>query len=233
MPAAECVLIQAPLDPQDVVRVATTVDCIINSANNNLLTPGVSGIAGALLAAGGPELLEASDSAKQAAGGEVPIGSAIATHGGRLPCGVVHAVGMGYRSRGTKERAQFGRRVLATADSVERALHSALLVAAEIGWRSAATKIMCARPGYSIYNETDAPLIMLAAMRRAVSKLPFDCAFEQLQIYIPRETLELVGVPPYLEPRDSVASADRLRSSNLKSTELDMAESTCTRTAGL
>ena len=206
---AECVLIQAPLGPEDVVRVAATVDCIINSANNNLLTPGVSGIAGALLAAGGPELLEASDAARQAAGGEVAIGSAVATGGGRLPCGIVHAVGMGYRSRGTKERERFGRRVLASADSVEQALGAALLIAAENGWRSAATKIMCARPGYSVYSDKDAPLIMLAAMRRAVCELPPDCTFEQLQIYIPLETLELVGAPPCLEPKDSIGGAGR------------------------
>ena len=38
-------------------RIAETVDCFINSANNHLLTPGVSGIAGALLAVGGEALL--------------------------------------------------------------------------------------------------------------------------------------------------------------------------------
>ena len=183
---AECVLIQAPLEPEDVARVAGSVDCIINSANNHLLTPGVSGIAGALLAAGGDELLAASDAAKRAAGGEIAVGSAVATAGGRLPCGVVHAVGMAYRPRGTAERERFGRRVLATADAVEQALRSALLVAGERGWRSAATKIMCARPGYSVYDD-DAPRIMLAAMRRAVAELP-DCGFEQLQIYIPLES---------------------------------------------
>jgi hypothetical protein len=201
---AECVLIQAPLEPADVVRVSQQVDCIVNSANNNLLTPGVSGIAGALLAAGGPELLEASNAAKRDAGGEVAIGSAVATDGGQLPCGVVHAVAMGYRPRGTAERERLGRRVLATAASVEEALRSALLVAAERGWRSAASKILCARPGYSTYIAEEAPLIMLAAMRRAVSTLPSDCAFETLQIYVPLETLELVGVPPYLEPKESL-----------------------------
>ena len=194
---AECVLVQGPLEPEDVPRVAAIVDCIVNSANNHLLTPGVSGIAGALLAVGGPELQAASDAAKQAAGGEVAIGSAVATPGGQLPCGVVHAVGMGYEP---SAGGQY-RRVLATADSVEQSLRTALLVAAERGWRSAACKIMCCRPGYSIYDE-DAPRTMLAAMRRAVSSLPPDCIFEQLVVYIPAETLELFGEPPAcLEPK--------------------------------
>ena len=202
-----CVLVQAPLEPHDVPRIAETVDCFINSANNHLLTPGVSGIAGALLAVGGEALLAASDAAKAAAGGEVAVGSAVATAGGALPCGVVHAVAMAYRSHDDPQREAQGRRVLATADTVSAALTAAILAACEQGWRTAATKIMCARAGYSIYGTEEAPLIMLEAMRAAVAALPDDCPFERLLVFVPEETLQLTGVPPYLEPVATLSSA--------------------------
>ena len=202
-----CVLVQAPLEPVDVPRVAETVDCFINSANNHLLTPGVSGIAGALLAVGGDSLLAASDEAKAAAGGEVPVGSAVATGGGALPCGIVHAVAMAYRARDDPQRETQGRRVLATADSVSVALTAAILAASAQGWRTAATKIMCCRPGYNVYIDEDAPLIMLEAMRAAVAALPEDCPFERLLIFVPEETLQLAGVPPYLEPVATLSAA--------------------------
>jgi hypothetical protein len=52
-PGLECVLVQGTIDRTNILRVASEYDVIINSANNKLLTRGCTGIAGALVAAGG------------------------------------------------------------------------------------------------------------------------------------------------------------------------------------
>ena len=180
------VLVQGDLAPSEIVGLASRVDVIINSANNHLLSRGCTGISGALLAAGGPELQRLSDAAKRNAGGEVAIGEAVLTAGGMLPCSVVHAVGMGYRH---------GNRVKATPDSVKRALVSALQVAGAAGLRTAATKLMCSRRGYSSCPDDEAPAMMLAAMRSAVEEAastPGGCgALESIVVYVPAKLLVL------------------------------------------
>ena len=63
------------------------VDTIVNAANSYLRHGG--GVAGAIVRKGGPIIQEESDKR-----GYVPVGSAVLTSGGRLPCkAVIHAVG--------------------------------------------------------------------------------------------------------------------------------------------
>ncbi len=62
-------------------------DAIVNAANSSLAHGG--GVAGAIVTRGGEEIQEESD-----AKAPVPVGAAVATGAGRLPCRwVIHAVG--------------------------------------------------------------------------------------------------------------------------------------------
>jgi O-acetyl-ADP-ribose deacetylase len=74
------------------------VDAIVNAANSRLV-PG-AGVAGAIAAAGGPEIYEESRRVlEERYSGGVPTGSAVATGAGNLPCRwVIHAVGPVYDS---------------------------------------------------------------------------------------------------------------------------------------
>lgn len=182
-------LVAGNLDGDALVALAARVDCIINSANNHLLTPGCTGIAGALLAAGGPKLQAASDEAKALAGGTVAVGNAVWTPGGRLNCAIVHAVGLAYRPK-----------VLATPESVQRSFTSALRVAASHGCQTAAAKLMCARPGYSTVRPEDAPATMLASMLEAVEDVNKSLSCESAALEV------LIFVPNVLIPSMPVNS---------------------------
>jgi O-acetyl-ADP-ribose deacetylase (regulator of RNase III) len=167
---------QGEVEPADVPRLATEFDCIINSANNHLLSPGCTGIAGALVATGGPALMVESDAAKVRCGGEIAVGRAVATSGGALPCGVVHAVGMAYAN---------GAQVKATPATVRAAFASGLHAAAQAGHGTAATKLMCARPGYStVEPQSKAAEVMLEAMLRGAADAR-ECGLNKVVIHVP------------------------------------------------
>ncbi|GCB83503.1 hypothetical protein scyTo_0024344, partial [Scyliorhinus torazame] len=73
------------------------VDAIVNAANGRLHHGG--GVAGAIARAGGPEIEEES-AALVRTRGSVPVGQAVMTGAGRLPCSkVIHAVGPEWRLR--------------------------------------------------------------------------------------------------------------------------------------
>ncbi|KAG8459468.1 hypothetical protein KFE25_012803 [Diacronema lutheri] len=160
--AVEVQLVAGRLDDlASLALLARRVDCVVNSANAALLTRGVSGIAGALLALGGEALLRESDAAKAAAGGEVPVGRAVWTGAGALGCrGIAHAVALRYGPRGREP---------ATPAAVEAAFLDALRVADEHACASLACYVMCARAGFStVPSSSDAPAVMLAAMLAAI-----------------------------------------------------------------
>ena len=96
-------------------------DAIVNAANGGLSHGG--GVAAAISAAAGPELDEEGDRIVREHG-RVPVGGAVVTTAGKLPCkGVIHAVGprMG---DGDEE------------EMIVKALWTAFLRTQERGWRS-------------------------------------------------------------------------------------------------
>lgn len=201
-------LVAADLTAESLPALALWVDCVVNSANNHLLTPGVTGIAGAILKAGGAQIQQASDMAKaNYEGGTVPIGDAVWTEiafddePGSSGCGVVHAVAMAYDSN--------GRRVKATPVSVRQAFHAALLLAHARGCRTIAAKLMCARPGYSDLSaakaDVGAPLTMLESMLAAVEDFVGSCDADGLRIiiFIP-DSYGLPLTPPLPETQSNI-----------------------------
>ena len=132
------------------------LDAIVNSANNHLLTPGATGIAGAIRDLGGPSVQHACDAEKARAGGEVALGHAVWTTSGELGCrcGIAHAVTLRY----TPQREP------TTPEAVASAFQAALALADAHGARRLACYVMCARPGYSTVSGDDAPRVMLGAM---------------------------------------------------------------------
>ena len=98
---------------------ALEVDAVANAANDHLWMG--AGVAGALKRAGGEEI-EREAMAK----GPIPVGTAVATTGGRLPARyVVHGAVMGQDLR-------------TDADLVARTTHACLELADELGCRSLA-----------------------------------------------------------------------------------------------
>src|SRR4051812_44925398 len=81
---------QIELVQGDITREQT--DAIVNAANSSLM--GGGGVDGAIHRAGGPVILEECRAARDALGGPLPPGRAVATTGGRLPARhVIHTVG--------------------------------------------------------------------------------------------------------------------------------------------
>src|SRR5438477_7572154 len=79
------------LQEGDITRVV--VDAVVNAANSALA--GGGGVDGAIHRAGGPEIM---GQLRDLHGGGCPTGSAVITHGGRLPAQyVIHAVGPRWR----------------------------------------------------------------------------------------------------------------------------------------
>jgi O-acetyl-ADP-ribose deacetylase (regulator of RNase III) len=98
------------------------VDAIVNAANSYLKHGG--GVAAAIVRKGGTIIQEESDKLVTGRGGMVPVGSAVITTAGKLPCkAVIHTVGprMGEGNEDYKLRA---------------AVKSSLLLASENGFRS-------------------------------------------------------------------------------------------------
>ena len=98
------------------------VDAIINAANSYLKHSG--GVAAAIVRKGGTIIQEESDKIVTGKGGLVPVGSAVITTAGKLPCkAVIHTVGprMGEGNEDYKLR---------------KAVRSSLLLASEKGFRS-------------------------------------------------------------------------------------------------
>jgi O-acetyl-ADP-ribose deacetylase len=98
------------------------VDVVVNAANSYLKHGG--GVAAAIVRKGGTIIQEESDKIVAGRGGLVPVGSAVITTAGKLPCkAVIHTVGprMGEGNEDYKLRA---------------AVKSSLLLASENGFRS-------------------------------------------------------------------------------------------------
>jgi O-acetyl-ADP-ribose deacetylase len=98
------------------------VDAIINAANSYLKH--VGGVAAAIVRKGGAIIQEESDKIVTGRGGLVPVGSAVITTAGNLPCkAVIHTVGprMGEGNEDYKLR---------------KAVRSSLLLASKKGFRS-------------------------------------------------------------------------------------------------
>ncbi|MGB8384964.1 MAG: O-acetyl-ADP-ribose deacetylase [Dermatophilaceae bacterium] len=84
------------------------VDAIVNAANSSLL--GGGGVDGAIHAAAGPTLLQECREVRRTAYPQgLPVGHAVATGAGNLPCRwVIHTVGPNW-NRGERERADLAR----------------------------------------------------------------------------------------------------------------------------
>ena len=102
------------------------VDAIVNAANSSLL--GGGGVDGAIHAAAGPTLLQECREVRRTAYPQgLPVGYAVATGAGNLPCRwVIHTVGPNW-NRGERERADLAR-----------CFSSSLAEAARVGARSVA-----------------------------------------------------------------------------------------------
>jgi O-acetyl-ADP-ribose deacetylase len=123
---AVMVVDEAKLDSNKILRLVKgditerDVDVIVNAANSYLKHGG--GVAAAIVRKGGAIIQEESD--KIVAGGFVPVGSAVITTAGKLPCkAVIHTVGprMGEGDEDNK---------------LLRAVQSTLALAAEKGFKS-------------------------------------------------------------------------------------------------
>ena len=117
---------EAKLDSNKILRLVKgditerDVDVIVNAANSYLKHGG--GVAAAIVRKGGAIIQEESD--RIVAGGFVPVGSAVITTAGKLPCkAVIHTVGprMGEGDEDNK---------------LLRAVQSTLALAAEKGFKS-------------------------------------------------------------------------------------------------
>ena len=98
------------------------VDAIVNAANSYLKHGG--GVAAAIVRNGGTLIQEESNKIVKGIGGPIPVGSAVITKAGNLPCkAVIHTVGhrMGEGDEDYKLR---------------KAVRSSLLLASEKGFRS-------------------------------------------------------------------------------------------------
>ena len=165
-------------DSATLPLLAPYCDCIVNSANNNLLTPGVTGIAKAIRDLGGAAVQGECDAAKAEHGGDVPVGTAVWTTAGSLGCrkGIAHAITLRY-NRGVREPT--------TPDLVGAAFEAALALADAHDARTLACYVMCAREGYSTVPGAEAPRVMLQAMLSALeSAAPAD---RRVLLFIPSD----------------------------------------------
>ena len=128
---------------------AQRVDAIGNAANSSLL--GGGGVDGAIHAAGGPALLaECREVRRTAYPGGLPVGYAVVTGAGSLPCRwVVHTVGPNWH-RGEREEADlvscFRESVLAAAAVGARSIALPAVSAGVYGW-AGGTVARCAADG--------------------------------------------------------------------------------------
>jgi len=121
------------------------VDAVANAANDHLWMG--AGVAGALKRAGGEEI-EREAIAK----GPIPVGTAVATSGGRLPARyVVHG-------------AVMGRDLRTNADLVERTTEACLALADDLGCRSLALPAF--GTGVGGFPLDECARIMVAVVRR-------------------------------------------------------------------
>jgi O-acetyl-ADP-ribose deacetylase (regulator of RNase III) len=123
---AVIVVDEAKLDSNKILRLVKgditerDVDVIVNAANSYLKHGG--GVAAAIVRKGGAIIQEESD--KIVLGGFVPVGSAVITSAGRLPCkAVIHTVGP-RMDEGDED------------NKLLRAVQSTLALAAEKGFKS-------------------------------------------------------------------------------------------------
>jgi O-acetyl-ADP-ribose deacetylase (regulator of RNase III) len=113
----------------EVVRGDLTVqdvDAIVNAANSRLQHGG--GVAGAIVRRGGPTIQHESDDLAP-----VPVGGAVVTSGGRLPCRfVIHAVGPMW-GEGNEEAKLRSAVAAALARAEERSLATVAMPAISTG----------------------------------------------------------------------------------------------------
>jgi O-acetyl-ADP-ribose deacetylase len=131
----------------DIARVAA--DAAVNAANSALV--GGAGVNGAMLRAGGPELVAELERARKTYGG-CPTGSAVVTGGGALPVRwVVHAVGPIYRDGASGE-----------AEMLASCYREALRLAGEAGARTVTMPSIST--GVYGYPMAEAAAVALAAV---------------------------------------------------------------------
>lgn len=134
------------------------VDVVVNAANSTLL--GGGGVDGAIHAAAGPALLEECRRLRSTSHPEgLPVGEAVATGAGALPCRwVVHTVGPD-RRRGQTE-----------PDRLASCYRSSLRVARELGARTVSFPAVGA--GVFGWAADDAAAIAVGAVREDVAEQP-------------------------------------------------------------
>ena len=128
-------------------------DAIVNAANNHYRMG--SGVAGAILRAGGPEVER-----EAVAKGPTEVGGAVSSTAGNLNyrC-VIHAAAMGYDG---------GSMIPATADSVREATTSALRVAHDEGITSLAFPAL--GTGVGGFSIDECAAVMVGAVREYLSQ---------------------------------------------------------------
>jgi O-acetyl-ADP-ribose deacetylase (regulator of RNase III) len=152
--------------------VDADTDAVICSANNWLFLG--TGNAGEIREAGGPAIQkECNELIAKNGGKPLPIGSAVVTNSGLLQApgsirrAIIHAIGLGYHRYDGKDVYD---RILATPEGVAEAVTNVVRIAAEQGFKSFAINLMCARPGYSVLPDAEAPKLMLNVIKKALTK---------------------------------------------------------------
>jgi O-acetyl-ADP-ribose deacetylase (regulator of RNase III) len=168
------------------------VDAIVCSANNWLKLG--TGIAGQIRKLGGDVIQDECYKIIKENNGAIKIGEAVVTSSGELlsPSGyrkyIIHSVGMGYQRLINNQLCE---RILATPDTVFRAVTNALVLADKLQIQTLGFPLMCARRGYSIIEPNIAPRIMLLSMLSAMVKYK---SKELRQIVICVDKIELLNL---------------------------------------
>ena len=146
------------------------VDAIVCSANNWLVLG--SSVAGEIDAMDGGGVQVECNEIIKSNGGALEIGIAVSTSAGTLADVktnlriIIHAIGMGYVAKinnGAEDR------ILATPESVSKAVTNTLKIAEKEQIHSIAFPLMCARSGYNTLDDVDGPRIMLETMVQAIT----------------------------------------------------------------
>jgi len=171
--------------------VNNNFDCVINSACNELLTPGVSGTAKSLLNFFGQDMIASSKDLVETHGEvkkwtlkkhqkharvwrSIKRGRAITEYVGHKGVGslthIIHAVTVKYEREGSSFESK--TRVPTPREIVGLAFYNAIIEASLNGCRRVWARVMCAREGYTTVKEAaDEPgrreAVMMRTMERA------------------------------------------------------------------